>query len=94
MAPTAMVRRLLIIEKIQGISIDGLPAPDIIDSIDSWELASDLSDVPRPDICDDCWIGKIRMMQQSPYSAYNTPWETMLNYSISGKSIPPHHGKN
>ncbi|PYI14647.1 hypothetical protein BO99DRAFT_344508, partial [Aspergillus violaceofuscus CBS 115571] len=53
------------------------------DVIDSWDSVSNLTDVPVADICDDCWIRKLELMQQSPYSAYSTPYETMLNYSIS-----------
>ncbi|RAH66876.1 uncharacterized protein BO66DRAFT_404439 [Aspergillus aculeatinus CBS 121060] len=39
--------------------------------------------MPVANICDDCWVKKLELMQQSPYSAYSAPYETMLNYSIS-----------
>jgi hypothetical protein len=56
--------------------------PDIIDS---WEDYEELEELPEDKLCSFCFGGKLRMMQESPYSAYDDLYAGMLEHINQSK---------
>ncbi|KAK0391599.1 hypothetical protein NLU13_1099 [Sarocladium strictum] len=50
------------------------------DIIDSWEEYDDLEEMPLSKLCSYCYGAKLRMMQESKYSAYNEYFAEALVY--------------
>ncbi|RYP80780.1 hypothetical protein DL770_006100 [Monosporascus sp. CRB-9-2] len=50
------------------------------DIIDSWEDYEEIDQMPEEQLCSYCFGAKLRMMQQSPYSAYDELFVEMLKH--------------
>lgn len=48
--------------------------------IDSFEEVAELGDMAREDLCSYCFGARLRMMQSSPYSAYDELYAEMLDF--------------
>ncbi|KAF7551417.1 hypothetical protein G7Z17_g5036 [Cylindrodendrum hubeiense] len=50
------------------------------DIIDSWGEFKSIEEMPKNQVCSYCFGAKLRMMQKSPYSAYDELFAEMLSY--------------
>ncbi|KFA54859.1 hypothetical protein S40293_10024 [Stachybotrys chartarum IBT 40293] len=48
--------------------------------MDSFEDVEEISDMPREELCSYCFGARLRMMQSSPYSAYDDMYAYMLEF--------------
>lgn len=55
--------------------------------MDSFDDVEELSDMPRAQLCSYCYGAKLRMMQRSPYSAYDELHAVTLEYINTGESL-------
>jgi hypothetical protein len=55
-----------------------------LDIIDSWKVVEDINQMPRDQLCSNCYGSKLRLMQQSPYSAYDQIYQQRLDYVNKG----------
>jgi hypothetical protein len=54
----------------------------VLDIIDGWATVDDITQMPTTQLCSYCYGAKLRMMQQSPYSAYDEIYEERLKYLV------------
>ncbi|OOQ88034.1 LysM domain protein [Penicillium brasilianum] len=53
------------------------------DVIDKFTLVSTYREMPHLELCSDCYISRLKMMQASAYSVYNSDYEEQLEYAQS-----------
>ncbi|KAM5487525.1 hypothetical protein MaudMau93_004610 [Microsporum audouinii] len=58
------------------------------DIIESWPAVEEISDMPRDQLCSYCYGAKLRLMQQSPYSAYDNLYAERLDFVIKSCNQP------
>lgn len=56
--------------------------------MDSFEEVEEISDMPEDELCSYCHGARLRMMQSSPYSAYDDLYAEMLKYVNQSKTSP------
>ncbi|KAH8168700.1 LysM domain protein [Sarocladium implicatum] len=72
------------------------------DVIESWEEYEDIEDMAEKELCSFCFGAKLRMMQASPYSAYDELYAEMLKHvnkncaveSPTSPQLPPWSGQD
>ncbi|KAL2211281.1 LysM domain protein [Sarocladium strictum] len=72
------------------------------DIIDSWDEYEEMEDMPEDELCSYCFGAKLRMMQASPYSAYDELYASMLEHvnevcgveAPTAPQIPPWSGED
>lgn len=53
--------------------------------IESWDPVDDISEMPEDELCSYCLGAKLRMMQESAYSAYDDLYAERLEYINESK---------
>lgn len=53
--------------------------------MDSFADVDEISDMPEDELCSYCFGARLRIMQSSPYSAYDTLFADMLTYVNKSK---------
>ncbi|KAM5467138.1 hypothetical protein MauCBS54593_005760 [Microsporum audouinii] len=53
------------------------------DIIESWPAVDKISDMPQDQLCSYCYGAKLRLMQQSPYSVYDSSYAERLSRPFS-----------
>lgn len=59
----------------------------LTDIIESWPAVEEISDMPRDQLCSYCYGAKLRLMQQSPYSAYDNLYAERLDFVIKSRLL-------
>lgn len=54
--------------------------------IEAFEDVDELEDMPQDEVCSDCFGGRLRMMQASPYSGYDEFYQVQLEFVNESKS--------
>ncbi|KAF3491742.1 uncharacterized protein GIQ15_01259 [Arthroderma uncinatum] len=58
------------------------------DIIESWPTVEEISDMSRDQLCSYCYGAKLKLMQQSPYSAYDNLYAERLKFVIKSCNQP------
>ena len=61
----------------------------LIGIMDAWATLADDEEPPTDELCSYCYLTKLKMMQESPYSTYdNDTFETRYAYASTSKYFP------
>ncbi|RDW72346.1 LysM peptidoglycan-binding domain-containing protein [Aspergillus mulundensis] len=53
------------------------------DILVTYPPVNELSDMPAAQLCSECWVSKLKLMQSSPYSAYDNVYQSQLDYTLA-----------